>query len=258
MRASRFLLAWVLACDPGPPAPRSFRLENDSVIVVHPDGQVVLERGERVLTAIPPEFGPRLHTYSERTRGDLGIWEHIRSDEVTDELVPTGVPRLGDSGDVQIDYASETASATLAITSDGPDRTRFELALSSGEANSIAIPFRCDDDGSFHGFGEQYNDTDQRGEAFSLFVSEQGIGRTGAIPTLTGDAHTTYFPMPYWLDARGFGVLFTTDYRVIVDVCASDTGVAWIEVTDDSPVEWIVFHGPTSPSWRSTSSGVGP
>lgn len=241
----RLCLALLVACDPGPPDPRSFRLANDSLVVVHPDGQVVLERGERELTAIPPGFGPQLRTYTERTRGDLGIWEFIRSDEATDELEASGVPRVDATGGVLIDYTSAAASATLTVSPDGPERTRFELALVSGETDSIAIPFRCDDEGSFHGFGEQYNATDQRGEAFSLFVTEQGIGRTGAIPTLTGDEHTTYFPMPYWLDARGFGVLFTTDYRVLVDVCATDAGVAWIEVTNDAPVEWIVFHGPT-------------
>ena len=37
-----------------------------------------------------------------------------------------------------------------------------------------------------------------------------------------GDAHTTYFPMPYWLDANGHGVLFDTDQRVNVSLCVPD------------------------------------
>lgn len=245
------LISWVLpavlllSCDPGAPDPRSFRLSNASVIVIHPDGQIVLEREDRELVAIPPEHGPQLRRYTERTRGDLAIWEFIRSDESAEELAAQNVPRVDESGAVLIDYASESAAGSLRIEPDGDDRTRFTFTLDVGDTNSIAIPFRCDEAGSFHGFGEQYNATDQRGEEFSLFVTEQGIGRTGSLPTLTGDEHTTYFPMPYWLDARGHGVLFTTDYRVIADVCANDPGVAWIEVTHNEPIEWIVFHGPS-------------
>src|SRR5690606_22917791 len=102
------------------------------------------------------------------------------------------------------------------------------LALDGIEASSVAIASRCDEGGSFHGFGEQYDATDQRGHALTLFVSEQGLGRDGAAREIAGDAHTTYFPMPYYLDARGFGVLVRTDHRVEADVCASDERAAWL------------------------------
>lgn len=73
---------------------------------------------------------------------------------------------------------------------------------------------RCDDLGTFHGFGEQYNATNQRGEAFQLLVNEQGNGRDVGIGVSVGNEHTTYFPMPYYIDARGFGALFETNGRV--------------------------------------------
>ncbi|MBK8593390.1 MAG: hypothetical protein IPN77_30600 [Sandaracinaceae bacterium] len=84
------------------------------------------------------------------------------------------------------------------------------------------VRLSCDEDATFLGFGAQYNATDQRGEAFDLFVEEQGIGRTGGLP-LMGNAHSTYFPVPYWLDARGFGVAHRDRGRVSGGhVCADD------------------------------------
>jgi len=49
-------------------------------------------------------------------------------------------------------------------------------------ADSITVGVQCDADGTFHGFGEQYNATNQRGEAFQLLVNEQGNGRDGSPP----------------------------------------------------------------------------
>lgn len=48
--------------------------------------------------------------------------------------------------------------------------------------SSVALPVRCDAEASFHGFGEQYDATDQYGHAFELLVSEQGIGRVPDTP----------------------------------------------------------------------------
>ena len=39
-------------------------------------------------------------------------------------------------------------------------------------------------------------------------------------------------------------VLIDTPARTLVDLCASDHEVAWVEVEDDAPVEVIVLHGP--------------
>jgi alpha-glucosidase len=98
---------------------------------------------------------------------------------------------------------------------------------------------------SFLGFGAQYNATDQRGEAFDLFVEEQGIGRTGGLP-LMGNAHSTYFPVPYWLDARGFGVALETEARVSVDVCADDMEVMRVEVHSAQAADLVLLHGPSA------------
>ncbi|MEW6273176.1 MAG: TIM-barrel domain-containing protein, partial [Thermodesulfobacteriota bacterium] len=141
-----------------------------------------------------------------------------------------------------------TVRLTIAPGRDGAT-TRLRVEAAGEPApSSIALPVRCDADASFHGFGEQYHATDHRGEAFQLFVTEQGIGRIPGTPDpavqVIGTPHTTYFPMPYWLDARGFGVLLHTSRRVDVDLCAAEPPVAWLEVVGPEPVDVTVFHGP--------------
>ena len=45
-------------------------------------------------------------------------------------------------------------------------------------------------------------------------MSEQGIGRSPARRNaFSGDHTTTYFPVPFFLDPRGFGVALDTDAR---------------------------------------------
>lgn len=220
-------------------------LSNDTVVHVSEAGAIELEIGGRLTFATADSESPTARTFFEWYRGAVAIWEFNRSEE---QVFPLdgyrGAERRDDS--VFVEYQNEDGSfrGTLEISPAGDDATRIRLEIMGG-ANSVALPVRCDEGGTFHGFGEQYNATDQRGEAFELFVSEQGIGREGTPRSIRGDAHTVYFPMPYYIDARGFGVLILTSYRVDVDLCATDRDVAWLEVAAGEPLELLVFHGPT-------------
>ncbi|MCC7535739.1 MAG: hypothetical protein IT379_05980, partial [Deltaproteobacteria bacterium] len=217
-------------------------------------GAIALFDGARPLLAMPPETPPAVHRFRELESGTLAIWEFERRDE---EVVSFDrfVGFVEEDGGVRIDYArsddpvsgaARPGTATLRVAP-GPraGTTLVRLETREAAASSVAFPVRCDPEGSFHGFGEQYNATEQTGEAFDLVVSEQGIGRSGGFRDVAGDEHTTYFPLPYYLDARGFGVLVRTDHRTHVDVCATDARVAWLEPVADTPVELLVLHGPT-------------
>lgn len=193
--------------------------------------------------------GPVVRRFEQTWDGTLGTTDFTRTNVEEIEL--------------ELDAISATADGAR-ITYTGPGESRAELTLQPldetssrlvvevrdlPDLGSLAVPLRCDADASFYGFGGQYNATDQRGEAFELFVNEQGIGRDpnkqrGGL-SLNGDAHTTYFPMPYFLDARGFGVLAQTARRTLVDLCATDADVAWLEVDGQSSLELVIFHGPT-------------
>lgn len=238
MRRRIGLLALCVACkgETVTSGPTGIYPVGDAEWVVHADGRAVLRVNGRDTLALAS--GPLARTFDETVEGALGMWTFTR-DGVQERAHDTRISVSQDGDAVVLVYDG----ATVTARPDGPDRTRITAAV-DGPADAVAIPVRCDDDGSFHGWGEQYALTDQRGEAFTLLVSEQGIGREGSVPFFSGDAHTTYFPMPYYLDGRGFGVLVETDQRVEVDLCATDPERAVLEVVDDAPVELVVFHGP--------------
>ena len=213
-------------------------------IVAGEDGTVeVIAHGE-VLFALAGA-GPVARNFTETPVG-IGTISFDRSEEVADPLRVQSVVNEGPSASVVYANADGSRTATLTAFAIDNDASEFRLELAGPAADSIAVGIRCDEAGTFHGFGEQYNATNQRGEAFPLVVNEQGDGRDGSPGVSVGDEHTTYFPMPYYIDARGFGALFDTSRRVDVDLCASDEAIAWIEVISGAPVQWRVFHGPTS------------
>ncbi len=213
-------------------------------IVASEDGTVEVIVGDKVLFALAPT-GPVARNFTERAVG-VGAITFERGMETTDPLAVKAVSNEGSSA--RVEYANANGSRTAVLTAVAVDEetSEFRLELAGPPADSIAVGIRCDDGGTFHGFGEQYNATNQRGEAFQLLVNEQGNGRDGSPGISVGNEHTTYFPMPYYIDARGFGALFDTTRRVDVDLCASDEAVAWIEVISGAPVQWRVFQGPTA------------
>jgi alpha-glucosidase len=213
-------------------------------IVAADDGTVEVLVGGEALFALAAT-GPVARNFTESPVG-IGAISFERSQEVADPLFVRSVENDGSSASVEYSSADGSRTAILtAVALDG-EASEFRLELAGPPADSIAVGIRCDEGGTFHGFGEQYNATNQRGEAFQLLVNEQGEGRDGGPGAVVGDEHTTYFPMPYYIDARGFGALFDTARRVDVDLCASNERIAWIEVISGAPVQWRVFHGPTA------------
>jgi alpha-glucosidase len=214
---------------------------NNVRIVASEDGTVEVIVGGKTLFALAAT-GPVARTFID-SPGNIGTKEFRRINEQVDPLSVGVIANGGTTASVA--YASETRRATLSAVAVSDEVSEFQLEVSGAPADSMAIGVRCDDGGTFHGFGMQYNATNQWGEAFPLFVNEQGVGRDGSGLPKAGDAHTTYFPMPYYIDARGFGTLFDTKARLNVDLCSSDEDIAWFEVITGGTVRWRVFHGPT-------------
>jgi len=240
-----------MACDQVEPEPEPIdgQLEDGTQVTVSADGQVALLRDGRPLIATAPGHGIRSHQFDDLSSELVGMWTFERQGE---EIVPYDAYEGGSIGPsaARINYATANGNATVELLIEPApefEATRLRWTLEGLTATSLSLPLACDAEASFFGFGAQYNAADQRGEAFTLFVSEQGIGRDPNLsPTgINGGPHTTYFPMPYYLDARGFGVLVETSRRSQVDLCQQDEDVAWLEVVDGSPLELLVFHGPT-------------
>lgn len=222
------------------------RLSDGSEVVLEGDAVSIEVDGRRVFRTAETAL-PLARSFGASFTGLLAIWRLVRND--ASDLPLTRRTRARREGEAAvIEYEGEPGlSAELRIEPGAAGTSLVTLTFSAPETpSSLALPLACDADASFHGFGEQYGPVDQRGEAFDLLVTEQGIGRDPdkAFVGINGSPHTTYFPMPYYLDARGFGGLLRTDQLVSVDLCRSDPNVAWLEVVAPEPLELVVFHGP--------------
>ena len=235
----------VVACgDAAVSAPNasSHVLADGTRVEIDAQGGARLFDGERALAAIA-KGGPVARRFDARVSGLLGTYRFTRSDVV--ELAASRYRGAReDAGSVILDYEGANGIvATLRFSvAEAGRSTRVTLTMRHDDGaalDSLSLPLACDDASTFLGFGAQYNQLDQRGESFALFVEEQGIGRL-----TQRDTHRTYFPMPYWLDLRGFGVLVDTPARTLVDLCAADPTRATVEVEDGAPLDLLVFHGP--------------
>ena len=251
MRAAALLASCclVLGCggddEPPPPEPVSFTLASGTEVAVSSTGRLSITRdGRRLLTTAEGER-PVARTFDAHVEMQLGGFTFRRTG-VDERVFGRYTGAVEREGAVELSFEGPGgAAATLRVLDEGDESTR--VALGASGATSLALPLECAEGDAFFGFGAQYDVTDQRGHSFPLWVSEQGIGRTGGALPWVGNAHTTYFPVPFWLDAaRGVGILVDTSSRVLVDLCESDERIAWIEVEHGVPLELVVFHGPTA------------
>ena len=237
-----------LGCGNSAPTTGSFELSDGTTVLVADDGAITIRAGAHTLLHARPD-GIAAVANNISSRSLFGGYDFVASEDARatlDEV--TGITT--DAAGVHITLrASEQRDVrgTLDISVlEAGERTRARLVLTGLPAfTTTELRLGCDEDATFLGFGAQYNATDQRGEAFDLFVEEQGIGRTGGLPVI-GNAHSTYFPVPYWLDARGFGVALETEARVSVDVCAEDVDVMRVEVHSAQPADLVLLHGPSA------------
>jgi len=243
----------LLACGDDEPAtppplpPASYTLDDGTRVDVDGRGALALfsEDGRALAaTTSVSSAAPTLRSFDQTVSVSFGFFLHRRSNEIERPASRfLGSERTAEG--VALHYAGEEGVTVdaLVTVANADESTRLRYTVAGPAVDSIALPFSCADGASFAGFGAQYDDTDQRGDAFPLWVQEQGIGRRGG-GFVSGNSHTTYFPMPWWLDWRGFGVLVDTPVRALVDLCKTDPLVAWIEVEDAAPLDVLVFHGP--------------
>ncbi|NOY25925.1 MAG: hypothetical protein GXP62_08650 [Oligoflexia bacterium] len=119
--------------------------------------------------------------------------------------------------------------------------------LVDGQAvNRIRARIGCTEGGAFLGTGGQELDVDHQGEAYSLWVSEPGIGKVDTdVPPddwfITGTRHATSFPQPFLLRPDlPVGLVAATYGRVDLDLCATDPDVYDIAVWDSTMDLYIV------------------
>ncbi|MEN6571068.1 MAG: TIM-barrel domain-containing protein [Anaerolineaceae bacterium] len=128
-----------------------------------------------------------------------------------------------------LDVFVDPQTSTLVIR---PESGKFELRSSSGiralmdpenQIHRIELGFDAPADEAFYGFGERYNAIDQRGNTLRNRVIDQ-YKRQGK---------RTYYPVPFFISSRGYGVWVKTDHEVTFDLAETSSNTWKMEFKAD-------------------------
>jgi alpha-glucosidase len=225
---------WSLGCATGPLVLGEFEIavDGDTIAIRHANGDL-------------DGFRPVLGSAS----GDIDMqFGSFRLGPVSRDLAAvTGFAGKGAELEIQ---GPDGDLGTLVFTAAG---RQLRATISPNDASYVGFEADCDATGHFLGLGSHAFDVNHRGEAFSLWTGEPGIGKvdTNESPPdwfVRGTRHATSLPMPFVLRPElGQGLLLESDGRVDADLCASDPDrfslVAW-----DDAVTVDVFSAPDAVS----------
>ena len=234
-----------MSSDPSGPTELAVQTSGDLALRAWSDGSFALTAAGRTVLAGPAApLGAR--SFHETVRSLFGQWTFARTDVA--EARPTGTTTATRDGDAMVlrsTGAAGTSTLRFRRVADGDVEVRARVE-GAGAFQATVMHFRCDAAARFLGFGEQYNATEHRGRAFPLWPSEQGIGRDPHHPSpFSGNHDTTYFPVPFFLDPRGFGLAVDTDARTEVDLCATNTAEYTLAPEQPEEVVLHLYTGPT-------------
>ncbi len=241
------------AAPDGPPAPPpSEALPAVSVgemeLRARTHGGFELAVGGRVVLA--SVWGPvAAQRWNERVENAFGNWTFRRSME-REERPGANATATVDGMALVLRTSEGGVTGELRFTRPSMDHVEIRASIAGAMAGTrgTALRFRCDPDAHFMGFGEQFNFVDHRGRRFGLFVSEQGLGRDPARPSIvSGSPETTYYPLPFFIDPRGIGMMVETDARTIVDLCRAAPDEFMFAPEQSEPLVARVYTGPTVP-----------
>lgn len=149
----------------------------------------------------------------------------------------------------ELSDASGAAVGLLQIQPSPGGALIVDLQPLTNNANRARMTFRCQDGEPFLGTGGHAMDVDHQGQAFPLWVSEPGIGKTDDEDppedwAITGTRHAASFPDPFVLRPNiPAAVEVNTDSRVDADLCVD--GNTWSLTTWERRFSMDVFAGPS-------------
>ena len=220
-------------------------------------------RGRTLLeSARPPGTRPHISPLGcqavrrQRARTVTGMWYFF-----TGRPGPWSYPPLAvsvETGDdfIEVDLAGEPeAPAELRVRFElmGPRAVRCRcLALDRPEVNRLAFWFRAGPEDRFFGLGQQYNAADQRGRRVPIWTEERSMGLGDYLGKIVRESrfnpfprgpNSTYFPVPFFLNPRGYGLLVDGSHRCEFDLACTRDDLFGFTYWDRA-VEWIFFYGP--------------
>jgi alpha-glucosidase len=120
-----------------------------------------------------------------------------------------------------------------------------------GEVQASSIAFAAGEDERFTGFGERGNAVNQSGNVLENYVAEGPYQNSEyafinvVVPPwgVRWRPDTTYFPVPWLLSSRGYGVLLDND-ELSYHRLAADATESWAMEAESANLRFRVFAGP--------------
>lgn len=172
------------------------------------------------------------------------VSEDLRRSAQVDRLVSLG------AGAVLLSLVDGDGSALGDLTIGAASNDTLYLDFTPVEgANRVALEADCDTDDHFLGLGAHAFDVDHVGEAFGLWVSEPGIGKSDedSYPDdwfLTGTRHSSSYPVPLLLrPQQAHALTALTPARVEVDLCKTNPDRFRVTTWDDRSVRFGLTSG---------------
>ncbi len=214
---------------------------NNSVLALD-EYTLLLDRDTHSLSVDHDEHGivlRRLQVVSGTGSADVDFRVgSFKFDQVSDNASPVdfGKPERRDGmWALPLEREGEEIGELRVVSIDG----HLELSAETAGSNRIGFSAECIENEAMLGMGSHAFDVDHYGEAFPLWVSEPGIGKSDqdVYPDdwfLTGTRHSSSFPVPFLLRPQASSGLFLdVSERVEVDLCKTDperfTLLAWSE-----------------------------
>ncbi len=237
-----------LGCAPDPPAGRTPLAPitlGDMTLRAFNDGGFELSVGGRSLLAAK-RGALEARDYTQQVRLAFGIFTFTRTNPTSARPAAGATARVED-GRIVLTTREAGVTATLRFRRASQGEVEVEGRVTGAPSpKSLAAHFSCTEASHFLGFGEQYNAIDHRDREVPLWVSEQGIGRNpGRRTAFSGDPTTTYFPVPFFLDPRGFGVAIDTDARAEADLCRTTPDEYVLAAEESERLLLHLYTGPT-------------
>ncbi|MEZ5573928.1 MAG: glycoside hydrolase family 31 protein [Halioglobus sp.] len=157
-------------------------------------------------------------------------------------------------GDTWVGIVATTDPAwTLEVRARAQSEGVISVSVSAngGTVQASGISFAASDDERFVGFGERGNAVNQAGKVLENYVAEGPyqdseyalINLLVPRPGVRWRPDTTYFPVPWLLSSRGYGVLLDND-EISYHQLAIDGSERWSMEVESAQLNFRVFAGP--------------
>ena len=167
---------------------------------------------------------------------------YYKFDEWGEPWVAAGVSGFdADTGALAVDG---DMTAELEVLRDGT--VALTVTAPPGSTRT-SVAFECPEDERFLGFGAQTVAMEHRGARVPIWVSEQGINKGDHAedefpPPFEGRLYDSYYPVPFFVSPRGYGVMVENTERIVFELCSSESK-AWRVEAWAPQIRLILFSG---------------